>query len=246
MINSMLLTSVKIYTPNIFVVLTTELLNCIVIFSIIILFLTKKNKTWITMLQLGVSAVLISFFSACVESLNSGGDYYSYAFLLALIIPVFLSFSDDTSKKVFVFVSACMFNVIFLGLAETFAATIYEASDMAAADGIFIILRIVFSIISVTVAYYAIKSLKECAISNIKEDTWYLMSIYPLAVSMAIVLLFVKSTTVAPEFDKRLSLLFWSLCTMLGFYFIEKYIIIAIERFQTKQELEFKDNLLVM
>lgn len=235
------------YEFGYFHLLSLEIMNCIAIFGMCLFILTPKKDRKTVFFSVLLWGVLLSIISSAVQSINSDTEYYPYAFTLAMFIPIMLLFKEDIPVKLYVFSSAVMFNVLFNGLSATLMSIwLSENTDPVVATTSFLILRSILMFVMLGMSFYMLRPLLSSLFSRVRSDTWYCFSLFPIIVIMALILAFVPTTTIPLRSSNEMAFLFWAVIIGLAYYFLSRYVTISMEKFQTKQELEYANKLLHM
>lgn len=209
------------------------------------LFLKKKYDSKTTYAVFFLWAIGVSVVSALVQKLAEYRNYYSYAFYLAMIIPVLGFFSDNLAKKIFVFVSSAFTEVIFLGISQTLSCTIF-GEEFFTLGFLPLLVRAVTCALTVFLYYFLVKSVFFIAKKPPREDVWYILTLFPLIYTMLLVALFVKNTVIPIQGSSQLAFTLWAVFGVAAYFFVGRYIIMTTDRTETKRELELIDQFIGM
>ena len=208
-------------------------------------FLKRKGESLPTYTLLVLWAIGIAVLSSLIQKLSEYRDYYAYAFYLSMLIPILFSFSDGVSKKVFVFCSAFFMEVVFLGIFQTLSCTIFGEEYLSVGFAPFIV-RFFIAVLQIFIFNYLVKGVLSIAKKSLREDIWYLLSLFPLVYAMCLVAIFVKNTVYPVDGASQLSFTLWAIMGLVGYFFIGRYIIMETERVENKNEIEMINKFIGM
>lgn len=222
---------------SLFFVFIYELLNCGVIVCCSALSLESKGKRRVTYAVFLFWAVVMAIFSAIIQYLGEYRDYVSYAFQLAMLIPVLNCCKDTVAKKVFVFCSAFFFEISFFGIFRVLSCVLF-GSYYFGLGVIPILIRIAIGVLSVFCYYLFRDGIRSAAKREIKDETYFVLTLFPLIYIMFLVLIFVKNTVYPVEDDNMLSFTVWAITGFFVYFFLERYIIMSTENAEIEREID--------
>jgi len=222
----------------------SEFFSCAIILAVCFVFLDKKEGDRFTVVKLIAWAAGIAALSSILQVLNAYGDFYPYGFTIAAFLPIILHFDSGLPMKLFVFASAVFTQIVFVGIFQVFYCTMF--GETAEPWLLYVFIRLLVSVLAVAVSIMFIRMINAFSVKEVRDDTRYLLTLAPVIFSFMLVLQFVRHPIVPIVEENRLSFILWALILFMANFFIEKYVVMATERYYTVNELKMVNRFLDM